>query len=459
MIHAAVAFGCGRRRPGAPRVGHHTAVPTATPDAPRRARVGLWGLFDAGDLDGAAVRTVLDAELSRRLPGVELVAASPLGRPTARDDGRTPRTLATLDAAAVDCIVVAGALPLDGEALQAAYGDAFAGDAEATLRLLLGGDVPRVAWHGVALRGSPAGLARVAHRPALLSVRDAASLAAVLQGDAAVQALPVPHDAILLSRVLHAGALRRRVETWRALGVLPPDGGVVLLDAAALHGRGGGSVRAAVGAVAAGSGHNVVVAGDGEGAATAALPDAAGVWDVAAAVSVAAAVVSATPVLSAIAAGYGVPAVVLPGGSATGDAGLPGEIAAEGEEVAGALHRALQSRAAPPREANAVLDSDLDRLAAWTGAAGARAHPRRAPSPPSRDRLLLTRMRRALLGEVGELQARLAQAESQHAAELAQAREEARRWRDEAERVTTSKTWRYTEPARSAYRRLRHRTR
>jgi hypothetical protein len=49
--------------------------------------------------------------------------------------------------------------------------------------------------------------------------------------------------------------------------------------------------------------------------------------------------------------------------------------------------------------------------------------------------------------------------ESEHAAELEQAREEARRWRQEAERVTTSKTWRYTEPARSAYRRLRDRTR
>jgi hypothetical protein len=460
-------------------------VLTATREDPaarrQRVRVGLWGLFDTGDADGPTVRAVLDAELHRRVPGLDLGAYSPLGQATARDGGRTPEVLGEPSdervgelAGALDCVVVAGALPLDATALAAAYGRSIP---EASAALLLRGlgetgeQRCPLAWHGVMLIGTPAGLAARTRAPALLSVRDATSLAALLESALAGEAVSVPHHGILLARAVRDDALRRRVETWRGLDVLPAQGVVLLVDAAALAGPTSSAALAALRDVAADSGINVVVvdAGPPSGAAAVPapvaaarrLPGGAGVADIAAAASVATLVLSATPVLSAVAAGYGRTVVALPGASATGDAGVPGETTADVDGIADALRRALRSPAPPPpSEAIAVLDGELDRLARWITArtsAAARA-PRQKTPQASRDARRLTELRRALLGEIGELQARIAALEAAHAAELQELRDELQRWRETAQRVTTSKTWRYTESARTLYRQLRERT-
>jgi len=446
-----------------------------------RVRVGLWGLFDTGDADGPTVRAVLAAELRRRVPGVELRAASPLGQPTARDGGLTPEALGEATdaraaelAATLDCVVVAGVVPLDDAALTAAY-DRAVGAAGATLLVRgLGEAAERrcpVAWNGVMLSGTPAGLAMRARPPALLSVRDATSLAALLQSDLAGEAVSVPHHGILLARTLAADVVRRRVETWQALDVLPGQGQTLLVDAAALHGADGRVVLAALRQVAADSGLNMVVVDTRPslgGAAVAApiaaarwLPGTAGIEDVAAAMSVASVVLSATPLLSAIAAGYGRAVVALPGASATGDAGVPGETTTDADGVADALHRALAGPPPEPAsEAIAVLDAELERLAQWVAA---RAGQEDAAAidlvAPSSEAVRLAALRAALLAEIGALQARIAALDTAHAIDVQALRDELQRWRETAERVTTSKTWRYSESARSLYRQLRERTR
>jgi hypothetical protein len=86
-----------------------------------------------------------------------------------------------------------------------------------------------------------------------------------------------------------------------------------------------------------------------------------------------------------------------------------------------------------------------------------RGHP--ATEQRAADRQQLAALRRALLAEIGALQSRIAAGESAHAAELASLRDERDRWREAVERVTTSKTWRYSESARAVYRRLRERRR
>src|SRR5258708_35290939 len=61
-----------------------------------RLRIGLWGVFDAGDADGAVVGRVLQAARGRRLPGAAGVAYAPLRpyEPTPRDGGSRPEPLA-----------------------------------------------------------------------------------------------------------------------------------------------------------------------------------------------------------------------------------------------------------------------------------------------------------------------------------------------------------------------------
>ena len=57
--------------------------------------VGLFGAFDTGDLGEVALRRVIEGELSRRRPDIELVALAPFGaeRPIPGDEGRPAHPL------------------------------------------------------------------------------------------------------------------------------------------------------------------------------------------------------------------------------------------------------------------------------------------------------------------------------------------------------------------------------
>ncbi|MGA7987373.1 MAG: hypothetical protein WCB51_03120, partial [Candidatus Dormiibacterota bacterium] len=124
--------------------------------AAERPVVGLMGAFDSGDLGEVALRRVVEAELTRRRPDIDLVAYSPFGseRPVPGDEGRPARPLPLLDGGAalgVDALIVTG--------------DALAGDAGWAARYdLAHGDA--MAARGVAalaLSGRRAGAAAAAH--------------------------------------------------------------------------------------------------------------------------------------------------------------------------------------------------------------------------------------------------------------------------------------------------------
>src|ERR1700674_1608240 len=78
-----------------------------------RPVVGLFGAFDTGDLGEVALRRVIEGELSRRRPDVELVALAPFGaeRPVPGDEGRPARALPPVGAEmglGLDALIITG---------------------------------------------------------------------------------------------------------------------------------------------------------------------------------------------------------------------------------------------------------------------------------------------------------------------------------------------------------------
>lgn len=115
-----------------------------------RPVVGLFGAFDTGDLGEVALRRVVERELGRRRPDIELVALAPFGaeHPIPGDEGRPARALPA----------VAGHNGLDVDALVIA-GDVLAGDGAWARRYAVARE--RIAERGVAalaLAGTRAGL-------------------------------------------------------------------------------------------------------------------------------------------------------------------------------------------------------------------------------------------------------------------------------------------------------------
>src|SRR5579872_1135206 len=74
--------------------------------------VGLFGAFDTGDLGEVALRRVVEGELRRRRPDIQLVALAPYGaeRPVPSDEGRPARPLpaATTEPLGLDALIIAG---------------------------------------------------------------------------------------------------------------------------------------------------------------------------------------------------------------------------------------------------------------------------------------------------------------------------------------------------------------
>jgi hypothetical protein len=400
-------------------------------------RIGLWCMCDTGALDGAVVRRVVETELLRRLPGASVaVASSGSAAPTVRDGGSPAERLEVV-ATGSAALVVAGRLRSAEDAgVLAAHS--------------------LVALQGVSLQGeaAPPAVAGTVH----CSARDAQAQA-TLRGAGVPVGDEVPHQGVLLRRALSAAVVSRRVAHWRYVGALPAEPVHVVVDAALLETPGWRDALTAL------EGPLVYVDTVGESLGRdggGGFPARAGVEDVAAAVSCARAVVSGDAALAAVAVGFGIPVAAC-------GVEIEGAVAVETpQQLAAILQRLASSPAHDASPLQARLDADFDALAtALLRAVPAAAHAAGMPGAAidddayrlayqSRTRESVA-LRRALESEIAALEVDAEHARSRHRDEVAALQAELWQWRDTAERVTTSKTWRWTEPAREAYRRARRR--
>ncbi len=194
--------------------------------AAERPVVGLLGAFDSGELGEVALRRVVEAEITRRRPDLDLVAFSPLGseRPVPGDEGRPARPLSVLLGAAlgVDALIVTG--------------DVLAGDGGWAARYAVPEDVMAARGVGaLVLSGMRAGAPAADHvlwfavgapgdsqvDVAALDGRDVWARDRATQerlGGTAVQS----GDPILLASRLFTGeVVRRRADLLRMCGALP----------------------------------------------------------------------------------------------------------------------------------------------------------------------------------------------------------------------------------------------
>jgi hypothetical protein len=194
--------------------------------AAARPLVGLFGAFDTGDLGEVALRRVVESELRRRRPDIDVVALAPFGseRPIPGDEGRPARPLQSqgADTLGLDALILAGEVLADDGAWAAQYGvgaDAIAGRGVAAL--VTTGNwagapaAAQVIWFGVgAPAGADADVSGLAGRE--VWVRDLATQQRV--GGTAVQS----GDPLLLAaRAFAPETLRRRAALLRMCGALP----------------------------------------------------------------------------------------------------------------------------------------------------------------------------------------------------------------------------------------------
>ena len=94
--------------------------------ADARPVVGLFGAFDTGELGEVALRRVLESELIRRRPDIDVVALAPFGaeRPIPGDEGRPARPLplaAGTGPLGLDALIIAGDVIGDDQHWAARY--------------------------------------------------------------------------------------------------------------------------------------------------------------------------------------------------------------------------------------------------------------------------------------------------------------------------------------------------
>ena len=474
-----------------------------------RLRIGLWGVFDAGDADGAVVRRVLQAELGRRLPGAEVVAYAPLGpeHPTPRDGGVPPEALGRYSKArrdalvsGLDALVIAGALPVPATP-ELAHAYSVAEDQLADLHLegFFLGDAPkspgracRVAWSAVGLdRRIPAArLAAAAGSVAHLSVRDGSSrevLAAALGHSAAAVAA---HPGLLLPRLADPATLRRRRETLGHIGVLDGSRATVLVDTAVVLGPWRDAIVQALAPLGSSGQYTALLVdlapapaqahdipnrlAQGLGVPAQALRGGCPIDDIVAVVGHSSIVISATPVLTAIALGSDVPVLGTPDAAWQDD--LPGLLTLHSPaDTYAALAAALRPGGLSVDRGRLIqaAEAELDSLQRYIDPAGAGAgatltlpsiatEAARPKGTVDGRAAQLAQVRMALEYELGQRQAEAIRAEEEHRAELAAlhgeldgVRHERDEWHNTATRVLTSKTWRWSEPARATVRRIR----
>ena len=195
--------------------------------------VGLFGAFDTGDLGEIALRRVIEAELRRRRPDIELVVLAPFGsdRPIPGDEGRPARPLPAIatEGLGLDALIITGDVLLTDAGWAERYAvapDALAGRGAGALATTgrRGGSAAagQVIWFAVGgTAAMDVDISGLTGRD--VWVRDSATQQRI--GGTAVQS----GDPVLLaSRVFDSDALRRRADLLRMCGVLPAGRRLVL---------------------------------------------------------------------------------------------------------------------------------------------------------------------------------------------------------------------------------------
>jgi hypothetical protein len=423
--------------------------------AAERPRVGLFGAFDTGDLGEVALRRVIEMELARTRPDIELVAIAPFGveRPVPGDEGRPAAALPQLSSGAglgLDALIIAGDV-LAGERHWAArYGVAAGAIAErGVVPLALRGTrsgapaAPEVIWFAVGPSNDPeVDVADLDGRD--VWVRDVATQERL--GGTAVQS----GDPLLCaSRVFGVDALRRRADLLRMCGAVPSGRRLVVEVTRALASTPSGQqlAEAVHQALRSDPTLSVVVmrldpdAGTPETALQVAglvaervhhLPAWAGLDDIAAALSGAAAVIATSQVGAHLAAALGAPVA-----TTAFDPRLAPEVPVLAADLTPGIESLLRTPSpADIREAVATLEGAFAEL-------GERL-PRAPGSKPVRDR------RDPVESALAVLQQRLVDERSALQAELS-------RVQAELEHLQASPEHRIARPIREGYRRWQRR--
>jgi hypothetical protein len=195
--------------------------------AAARPVVGLFGAFDTGELGEVALRRVMESELIRRRPDIDVIALAPFGaeRPIPGDEGRPalplPRAAGT-DPLGLDALIIAGDVIGDDQHWAARYPappEGLADRGVATLALTGKRDgrdaAASVTWFAVGPVGGDIEVTGLVGRD--VWARDLATQERL--GGTAVQS----GDPLLLAgRVFMTDALRRRADLLRLCGALPP---------------------------------------------------------------------------------------------------------------------------------------------------------------------------------------------------------------------------------------------
>lgn len=401
--------------------------------AAERPVIGLFGGFDTGDLGEVALRRVMERELRRRRPDIDVVAMAPFGaeRPIPGDEGRPARAVpptAAAEGLGIDALIITG--------------DVIAGDGEWTARYEVApemitergiaalalkgirGGVPaasQVIWFGVGGSDDPeVDISGLMGRD--VWVRNGA-IEERLGGTAAQSGDPV----LLASRVFGVDALRRRADLLRMCGALPAGPRLVVEVARAIEPSPMREplVDALRGALRSDPKLSLVVLSlDPTGQAPETLlhiegliaervhhfPQWAGLDDVAAAMSGAAAVVAATSAGGHLAASFGTPVAVF--GSGAGARSTPGIPLLTSDVAAGIV--ALLAGGSPPDLGKAV--NTLDAAFTELGERLPRVAGRTARNPPDPVESAIAILQQRLVDERTALQAELSriQAELEH---------------------------------------------
>ena len=192
--------------------------------APRPV-IGLFGAFDTGELGEVALRRVIETEIARRRPDIDLVAIAPFGaeRPLPSDDGRPAQPLGSEAAGSsrsLDALIIAGDV-LGDDAQWAGRYPVPVGEmsTRGVGLLVLSGkrdgvvSVP-VTWFAAGPVGSEPDVSRLEGKD--VWARDLATQQQL--GGTAVQS----GDPILLAgRVFAPEVLRRRTDLLRLCGAIP----------------------------------------------------------------------------------------------------------------------------------------------------------------------------------------------------------------------------------------------
>jgi hypothetical protein len=195
--------------------------------AAARPLVGLFGAFDTGELGEVALRRVLESELIRRRPDIDIAALAPFGaeRPIPGDEGRPALPLprgAGGGSLGLDALIIAGDVLGDDPHWAKRYpatAEAITDRGVATLALTgtRGGRdaAASVTWFAVGPAGGDVEVSGLAGKD--VWARDQATQERL--GGTAVQS----GDPVLLAvRVFSPDALRRRADLLRMCGALPP---------------------------------------------------------------------------------------------------------------------------------------------------------------------------------------------------------------------------------------------